>query len=155
MCYYSQKGNTTKSKEYIMPKLVRFGVSLEEELLKNFDRHIRKKEYQNRSEAIRDLIRAEFVKKEWLDNKEVAGTVTLIYNHHKRELVNKLTDIQHNVQKIIISTQHIHLDHDNCLEIIALKGAPKEVQKLADTLKSVKGVKHGTLSMSSTGKSIG
>ncbi|MBU4377446.1 MAG: nickel-responsive transcriptional regulator NikR, partial [Candidatus Omnitrophica bacterium] len=79
---------------------------------------------------------------------------TLIYDHHKRELLNKITDIQHHFQKIIISTQHIHLDHNNCLEIVAIKGNPKEAQKLADTLKSIKGVKHAILSMSSTGKGI-
>lgn len=137
-----------------MAELFRFGVSLEKTLLEKFDQLIKAKNYDNRSEAFRDLIRQELVKREWQQNKEIAGAITLIYDHHKRELVNKLTDIQHNFQKVIISTQHIHLDHDNCLEIVAVKGNPKEAQKLADTLKSVKGVKHGTLSMSSTGKGI-
>jgi len=85
----------------------------------------------------------------------VAGAITLIYDHHRKDLLSKITDIQHNYQKVIISTQHVHLDHDNCLEIVAVKGTPGEVQKLADRLKSIKGVKHGTLSMSSTGKEIG
>ncbi|HHT9124930.1 MAG TPA: nickel-responsive transcriptional regulator NikR [Candidatus Brocadiia bacterium] len=134
--------------------MLRFGVSLEKELLEKFDRLIREKNYSNRSEAIRDLIRQELVKKEWLEGKEVAGAITVIYNHHRRQLVDKLTDIQHDFQKIIISTQHIHLDHDNCLEIIAVKGMPEEAKKLADTLRSIKGVKHGTLSMSSTGMDI-
>lgn len=137
-----------------MSKLFRFGVSLEKDLLDKFDRLIHQKNYTNRSEALRDLIRQELVKKQWQEGKEIAGAITLIYNHHKRELVNKLTDIQHDYQEIIISTQHIHLDHNNCLEIIAVKGTPREAQKLANTLKSVKGVKHGTLSMSSTGKEI-
>ena len=134
--------------------LVRFGVSLEKDLLRKFDGHIKAKKYTNRSEAFRDLIRQELVKKEWRVGKEVAGAITLIYDHHKRELLNKITDTQHDFQKLIISTQHIHLDHNNCLEIVAVKGNPKEVQKLADTLKSIKGVKHGTLSMSTTGKDI-
>jgi CopG family nickel-responsive transcriptional regulator len=82
------------------------------------------------------------------------GAITLVYDHHKRELINKLTDIQHDFQGTIISTQHIHLDHDNCLELIAVKGPAADITKLADTLKSVKGVKHGTLSMSSTGKGL-
>jgi CopG family nickel-responsive transcriptional regulator len=82
------------------------------------------------------------------------GAITLIYDHHKRELLNKITDIQHDFQKLIISTQHIHLDHDNCLEMIAVKGRARELVKLADTLKAIKGVKHGTLSMSTTGKEI-
>ncbi len=137
-----------------MPKVFRFGISLEKDLLDKFDRLIREKNYTNRSEAFRDLIREDLVKAEWKKNKEIVGAITLIYNHHKRELVNKLMDIQHDFGGIIISSQHIHLDHNNCLEIIAVKGLSKEAQKLADSLKSVKGVKHGTLSLSTTGKDI-
>lgn len=137
-----------------MPGLFRFGVSLEKSLLDKFDRLIGEKNYPNRSEAFRDLIRQELIKKEWLEGKEVAGAIILIYDHHRRELLNRITDIQHNFQELIISTQHIHLDHHHCLEIAAVKGGPKEVQRLADTLKSIKGVKHSTLSMSSTGKDI-
>lgn len=137
-----------------MPNLSRSGISLPKDLLDKFDQLIREKKYTNRSEAFRYLIRQELVKKEWLEGKEVAGAVTLIYNHHKRELLNKITDIQHDFQKIIISTQHIHLDRNNCLEIVAIKGNTKAVQKLVDTLKAIKGVKHVTLSMSSTGKDI-
>jgi len=137
-----------------MTQLVRFGISLDKDLLGKFDRRISNKNYTNRSEAIRDLLRHELVQKEWKEGSEIAGAITLIYDHHKRELVNKLMDIQHDLGGVIISSQHIHLDHDNCLEIIAVKGSPKEVQKLADNLKSVKGVKHGTLSMSTTGKDI-
>jgi len=137
-----------------MSKIIRFGVSLEQGLLEKFDQRRKSKKYTNRSEAIRDLIRDDLVKAEWGYDKEIVGTITLIYDHHKRELVNKLMDIQHDFGKIIISAQHIHLDHNNCLEIIAVEGSPKEAQKLADSLKSVKGVKHGTLSMSTTGKGI-
>ena len=137
-----------------MPKLVRFGVSLEKELSDKFDRLIREKKYTNRSEAIRDLIREDLIKKQWQEGAEIAGTITMIYDHHKRELVTKLMDIQHDFGGIIISTQHIHLDHHNCLEIIAVKGRPRQAQELADTLKAVKWVKHTTLSMSSTGKDI-
>jgi len=134
--------------------LIRFGVSIEKDLLGKFDRFIKNKKYTNRSEAFRDLIRQELIQKQWQGNHEIAGAVTLIYNHHKRELVNKLMDIQHDFGEIIISSQHIHLDHNNCLEIIALKGQPKEALRLSDNLKSVKGVKHATLSMSSAGKGI-
>lgn len=137
-----------------MSRIFRFGISLEKDLLDKFDQLIRNKNYSNRSEAFRDLIRQELVKKEWREGREVAGAINLIYGHHKRELLSKITDIQHDFQKLIISTQHIHLDHNNCLEIIAVKGNPKEVQKLSDTLISIKGVKHGTLSMSTTGKNI-
>ena len=134
--------------------LVRFGVSLEKDLLEKFDRLIEKKNYTNRSEAFRDLIRQELITKEWAEGEDIAGTITIIYDHHQRELVTKLMDIQHDHGKNIISTQHIHIDHHNCMEIIAVKGSAKEAQKLADTLKAVKGVKHATLGMSSTGKHI-
>ncbi len=137
-----------------MSELVRFGVSLESTLLEKFDRYIKDRNYTNRSESIRDLIRQELIKKEWVEGEDVAGTITLVYSHHKRDLINKITDIQHNYQKLIISTQHIHLDHDNCLEIIAARGNPENLQKLADYIRAVKGVKHCTLSMSSVGKDI-
>jgi len=137
-----------------MAKLVRFGISLEEDLLQKFDLLLKEKNYTCRSEALRDLIRQELVQKQWQSGKEIAGAVTLIYDHHKRELVNKLMDIQHEFGDMIISSQHVHLDHNNCLEIVAVQGSPKEAQKLADSLKSVKGVKHGTLSMSTTGKDL-
>ena len=137
-----------------MPTLVRFGISLDRGLLSKFDRHIKDKRYTNRSEALRDLIREDLIKHEWREDKDIAGAITLIYDHHKRELLNKITDIQHDFQRIIISTQHIHLDHDNCLEIIALRGSARESQKLSDMLKAITGVKHGTLSMSTTGKDI-
>jgi CopG family transcriptional regulator, nickel-responsive regulator len=137
-----------------MSGLVRFGVSLEHALSKQFDVQLRRKGYTNRSEAIRDLIRADLVEQEWKAGSEVAGAITLIYDHHKRELLTTITDIQHDFQDVIISAQHVHLDHHHCLEIIAVKGKPAEVQKLADRLKAIKGVKHRTLSMSTTGKSI-
>ncbi|MBL7084668.1 MAG: nickel-responsive transcriptional regulator NikR [Candidatus Omnitrophica bacterium] len=137
-----------------MAKLVRFGVSLEKGLLDNFDQLIKGKNYTNRSEALRDLIRQELIKKQWQRGGEIAGAIIFVYDHHRRELLNKVTDVQHNFQKLIISTQHIHLDRNNCLEIIAVKGSPKEAQKLVDNLKSIKGVKHATLSMSSAGKEI-
>ena len=137
-----------------MAKLVRFGVSLEQDLLEKFDRLTKERSYTCRSEAFRDLIRQELVQKQWQSGQEIAGAITLIYDHHKRELVNKLMDIQHDFGDMIISSQHVHLDHSNCLEIIAVKGSPKEAQKLSDSLKAVKGVKHGTLSMSTTGKDV-
>jgi CopG family nickel-responsive transcriptional regulator len=137
-----------------MSGLFRFGVSLDKALLDKFDRYIKERNYSNRSEAFRDLIRQELIKKEWEEGEDVAGAITLIYDHHRRDLLGKITDLQHDYQKVIISTQHIHLDHDNCLEIVAVRGKPAEVIKLADMLKSIKGVKHATLSMSSTGKHI-
>jgi len=137
-----------------MSKLVRFGISLNRELLEKFDRLAKERNYTSRSEAFRDLMRQELVHKQWKEGKEIAGAITLIYDHHKRELVNRLMDIQHDFGTIIISSQHVHLDHSNCLEIIAFKGSPKQAQRLADSLRSVKGVKHGTLSMTTTGRDM-
>jgi CopG family nickel-responsive transcriptional regulator len=137
-----------------MSELVRFGVSLERELLRKLDALRRQKGYANRSEAIRDLIRKELVKTQWLEGKDVVGAITLVYDHHKRELVNKLTNLQHDFGGMIIASQHIHIDHDNCLEIIAVKGAPKKIEELADKMRATKGVKHGTLSMATTGKDL-
>lgn len=137
-----------------MPSLIRFGVSLDKELSKKFDTLIAQKGYKNRSEAIRDLIREELVKREWERGKEVTGAVALVYDHHKRDLISILTDIQHEFHHLIISTQHVHLDHDNCLEIVVVKGRPNMVQKLAEGLRSTKGVKYGSLSMATTGKDI-
>ena len=137
-----------------MSELVRFGVSLEKTLLDGFDVLIRAKQYTNRSEALRDLIRKELVQQEWQSGSDVVGTVTLIYDHHKRDVLIRVMDMQHDFQEAIISTQHIHLDHHNCLEIVAARGKAEEVQKLADALRSIKGVRHATLSMSSTGREI-
>jgi len=135
-----------------MSDIIRFGISLEKALLANFDNLIKRRKYTNRSEAIRDLIRQELLKKELEEDREVAGAITFIYDHHQRDLLNKIIDVQHDHQDIIQSSQHIHLDHHNCLEIVAVKGNYGRVSKLADTLKALKGVKHGSLSMSSTGK---
>jgi len=137
-----------------MSDIVRFGVSLEKELLEKFDRLIIKKSYPNRSEAIRDLIREELVKREWVEGKEVAGSITLVFDHHKRELMNILTNIQHDFYQLIISSQHVHLDHDNCLEIIVVKGKPEETKELTNKLRSTKGVKYGALSIATTGKGL-
>ncbi len=137
-----------------MSDIVRFGVSLEKELLDKFDRLIKEKKYPNRSEAIRDLIRENLVKREWVKGKKVAGAITLVFDHHKRDLVNNLTDIQHDFHTLIISSQHIHLDHDNCLEIIVVRGKPTEVRELADKLRATKGVKYGSLSIATTGKEL-
>jgi CopG family transcriptional regulator, nickel-responsive regulator len=137
-----------------MSNLVRFGVSLEKNLLEKWDSLLNAKGYSNRSEALRDLIRGELVKKEWASGGEVVGAVTLVYDHHKRELVNKLTDLQHDFGGFIFASQHIHIDHHNCMEIIAVKGTPNKVEELADKMKGVKGVKYGALSMATTGKDL-
>lgn len=134
--------------------LKRFGVSIPEDLLKKLDQLALKKGYENRSEAIRDLIRDRFVDEEWNLEKEVIGTVTLVYNHHSRELDEKLNNLQHLHFQEIISTMHIHLDMHNCLEVIVIKGLGKIVKQIADKLIATKGVKHGKLIMTTTGQNI-
>lgn len=138
-----------------MDKLSRFGVSIGRDLLDRFDALIAERGYASRSEAFRDLIRSSLVEDEWRKGSEVAGAITLVYDHHKKDLVTRLTDLQHDVHDLIVSTQHIHLDHDHCLEIIAVRGHAVEVRRLADALRSVKGVLQGAVNMASTGKKLG
>ncbi len=137
-----------------MSNLTRVSVSLDQKLLEKFDRQVRSEKYPTRSKAVGDLIRNSLVAKEWVGGQEVAGAIVLVYDHHKRDLTNKLTHIQHDFHHMIVSTQHIHLDHDNCLEIVAVKGKPEGVGKLANRLKTTKGVKHGSLAMATTGKEL-
>lgn len=137
-----------------MPQLIRFGVSLEKELFDPFDKRIKKKGYTNRSEAIRDLIREDLVEVEWQEGKEVAGAITLVYDHHRRDLLNRLMDIQHDHHVNILSTSHIHLDHHNCLEVVVTKGDPKAVKELYEALKTLKGIKHVGMAMSTMGKTV-
>jgi CopG family nickel-responsive transcriptional regulator len=132
--------------------LIRFGVSIPVTLIKKFDRLIQQKNYSNRSEAIRDLIRKELVEEEIEENGEAVGVLHILYNHHRRELSEKLTDIQHKHHSLVLSSMHIHLDHDNCIEVILLRGKSQNVKKLADLLIAAKGVKHGKLNLTSTGK---
>lgn len=132
-----------------MSPLVRFGMSLEHDLLEKYDALVAERGYESRSEALRDLIRGQLIEREWKEDEAVAGAVSLVYDHHRRDLPGRLTDIQHDYQRLIISTQHVHLDHDHCLEIIAVRGRAGDIRRLADALRTVKGVKHGTISMTS------
>ncbi|MFH1853904.1 MAG: nickel-responsive transcriptional regulator NikR [Candidatus Omnitrophota bacterium] len=137
-----------------MSDLIRFGISLENSLLKDFDKLIQDKQYANRSEAIRDLIRNSLVEDEWKKRKDVAGAVSLVYDHHRRELMNVIVDIQHDYQDTIIASQHVHLDHHNCLEVIIVKGKSDKIKVLSDKLRAVKGVKHGSLTLTTLGKEL-
>ncbi len=138
-----------------MKKLVRFGVSLDKQLLGEFDRSIRRRQYTNRSEALRDMIRDTLVGQEWDENKNTVATITYVYDHHVPDLTRKLTHIQHDFQGHILAGMHVHLDHDHCLEVLVVKGKSAEVRKVADALVTVKGVKHGKLTMTTTGKGFG
>ncbi len=133
-----------------MNYLIRFGISIEASLLDQFDKHIQAHAYRNRSEAIRDLIRKELIQERCLKSQEEAlGTITLMYNHHVRELPQLLTEIQHHFNSNIISSMHVHLDAHNCMEVLAVRGQTTVLQQLADQLISAKGVKHGNLAMTS------
>lgn len=134
-----------------MNDIIRFGVSMDSSLLERFDQHIEQRGYGNRSEAIRDLVRETLVREEWEGGDEVVGTITLVYDHHVRELSDKLTDIQHDHFNSVLSSLHIHLDHHNCLEVIVVRDGAAKVQKFADRLIGTRGVKHGKLSATTKG----
>lgn len=139
-----------------MAETVRFGVSIDERLLESFDKLIGDKGYHNRSEAVRDLIRNALVEEKWShnDDEEMVGTVSLVYNHHTRELSDKLTEHQHSHHRNIISALHVHLDAHHCLEVVVIKGRAGEIRRLADELIGTKGVKHGRLMTTTSGRDI-
>jgi CopG family transcriptional regulator, nickel-responsive regulator len=138
-----------------MSELVRFGVSIPDDLLEKFDILITQKGYTNRSEAIRDLIRDRLVEDQWgQDEHEVVGTVTVVYNHEQSDLAQKLTEIQHRKHDLIVSAVHVHLDAHNCLEVLIMRGRADEVRKAGQLLISTRGVKHGKITTTTTGQEI-
>jgi CopG family transcriptional regulator, nickel-responsive regulator len=135
--------------------VLRFGISIEDPLLKRFDDLIAKKGYANRSEAIRDLIRDSLVTEEWQSSTaDTVGTITIVYSHETRELTDTLTDLQHHYHGSIVSAMHVHLDEHNCLEVIVVRGKAKDIKVIADRLIGTKGVKHGKLTATTTGKNL-
>jgi CopG family nickel-responsive transcriptional regulator len=137
-----------------MGNLVRFTVSLDEELFEQFDREWQSEGFPTRSEAVKAMIRRTLVEKEWHSGKEVAGAILLVYDHHEKAVANELIDIQHDFEKVVIATQHAHLDHDNCLESVLVKGKALDIDRLVKRIKSVKGVKHTALMMTTTGRNM-
>jgi CopG family transcriptional regulator, nickel-responsive regulator len=128
--------------------LKRFGVSLEDNLLDDLDKIVERKKFPNRSQAIRFLVAQSKVEEKWEDDAPVAGAIVVVYDHHKKDLQTKSTDIQHDYHDLILSVQHVHLDHNNCLETIAVKGKASQLKDLSDRLIALKGIKHGKLVMS-------
>ena len=131
-----------------MSDISRFGVSVEDELLQSFDELINSQGYVNRSEALRDLMRDALVKSRLEtspENSEVLGSLTLVYDHHASELNDKMNELQHDHHDLVVSVLHVHVSHDDCMEVIVLRGAIKEIRALSDGLLSLKGVKHGRL----------
>jgi CopG family nickel-responsive transcriptional regulator len=138
-----------------MPSLSRFGVSLERTLLRDLDRWLRRKGFANRSQAIGELVRGALVQDEWKHNRRtVVGTVTLVYDPGHHVLSHTLTKTQHHHHDHVVSSQHVHLDEHNCLEVVVLKGPAGTVKQVADQLRSLKGVKHGQLIMTTSGKAL-
>src|SRR5271155_1967312 len=137
-----------------MPQLIRTGVSLEEDLLHQFDHLIAKRGYENRSEALRDLIREALLAEIVVSNKPVVGTLTLVYDHHVPNLSQKLTEMQHHAQTMVLAATHVHLDHHYCLEVIIMKGKSKEIQEMADRILATRGVELGKLVLTHSGAAL-
>jgi CopG family nickel-responsive transcriptional regulator len=135
-------------------ELARTGVSIEEDLLKQFDRAIAKRGYKNRSEALRDLIRDSLVEEAVDENRSVVATLSMVYDHHRPGLSNKLTEIQHHSHGKVLAATHVHLDDDNCLEVVIMKGRSGDVRHLADHMLSMRGVKHGKLVLTTARASL-
>ncbi len=136
-------------------ELSRIGVAIASDLLEKFDALIGKRGYTNRSEAFRDLIRAELVRETSSHpSGRVVGSLTLVYDHHVRLLEEKLTELQHDHERLIVSVLHVHLNHDNCMELLALRGPSAEVRRFADSLGSLKGVKHAQLAITAAGDTL-
>jgi len=134
-----------------MGGLARFSVSVEADLLDAFDAFVREEGHATRSEALKRLMRGALIEKEWDDGAIVAGALVMVYDHHRRDLVTRLMDTQHDFGGIVLSTQHVHLDHDNCLEVVTLKGAAGEIRRFASSVKALKGIKHCSLVATTTG----
>ncbi|MBN1163448.1 MAG: nickel-responsive transcriptional regulator NikR [Candidatus Krumholzibacteriota bacterium] len=137
-----------------MSNLIRFSVSIDKGILDKFDRKIQREGYPTRSKAVSDLIRDDLVEQEWEEGKEVAAAIVMVYDHHKRNLSNRLTHLQHDYHELIISSSHVHLDHCNCLEIVVVRGTPGRVRELSRRLKATKGVKYCSLAAASTGSGL-
>ena len=138
-----------------MSQLERFSISMEASLLEAFDGLITRKGYTNRSEAVRDLVRDYLVQHEWQEEEqEVVGAVALVYDHHVRELTHALVGLQHQAEAEVVCSTHVHLDEHHCLEVIVLRGRPGNVRQVADQLIGTRGVKHGRLMTTTTGKDL-
>ena len=138
-----------------MPKLTRVSVSLEDALLRRFDARSAREGYPTRSEAIKAVMRGALVEEEWAANQEVAGAITVVYDHHRGGMVARLTDVQHDFGGCIVSAQHVHLDRAHCLEVIVVKGPARRIRELLAGLKAVKGLKHSAMVRSSLGRLLG
>jgi CopG family nickel-responsive transcriptional regulator len=146
VAYYQEVG---------MPKLVRFGVSMEAELLERFDQWTSRHDWANRSEAIRDLVRDRLVQDEWRAGAEpVVASLTFVYDHHVSDLQERLTRLQHDHHGLVLSAMHVHLDHEHCMEVLVMRGSAAALQSLADRILGSRGVKHGQLARTTLGNRL-
>ncbi|MBN1756448.1 nickel-responsive transcriptional regulator NikR [bacterium] len=134
-----------------MGKIVRFGVSIPQELIRRFDQYVEALQFNSRSEALRQIIRDALVKEEWEEQGLIAGGISMVYDHHSRGMLEELMELQHQFHDLIISTQHVHLDHNNCLELLVVKGKAPDIQRLYNRLRGVKNLKHIGILKSTTG----
>ena len=135
-------------------ELARFSVSMDRQLLEGFNRWVAEEGYPTRSKAVADLVSKALVEHEWTSGRSVAGAVIMVYDHHKHDLTTRLTHLQHDYHDVIVSSQHVHMDHDNCLETVVVRGAPSRVGELVRKLKGTKGVKHTSVATASTGQGL-
>ena len=150
--FYNSNG--IREAKIVMGGVARLSFSIEKPLLKRLERLVREGRYANRSEFIRDMIRDRLVQREWKQNEEAVGTITLLYDHHKRGITQRLTHLQHHHHHVILASTHVHLDEALCAEVIVVKGRALDIKRLADLLHQQKGVLHAALSVSSTGKEL-
>jgi len=137
-----------------MSKVARVTISVEEPLLEQFESYVSHNGYPTRSEAMKGLMRKALIEQEWQKGTDVAGAISIVYDHHKGGILKKLVDAQHDFGSLIVCTQHVHLDHHNCMEVLVVRGRATEIRKLLTHLKSVKGIKHSSLMMATTGKGV-
>lgn len=140
--------------EDVMPKVTRVTVSIDEPLLEQFEQYLNANGYPSRSEGIKSIMRKALVEDQWATDAEVAAAVTIVYDHHKPGVMQRLTEVQHDFGDMVICTQHVHLDHHNCMEVLILKGKSAQIKSLFNSLKAIKGLKHSSLSASTTGGDI-
>jgi len=138
-----------------MSKVSRITISLEETLLENFEKYLNENGFPSRSEGIKHLMRNALVEQDWKKGTNVAGTISLVYDHHKSGVMEKLVDVQHQFESLVVCTQHVHLDHHNCMEVLVLKGDAGDIRDLFTKIKSIKGLKHSSVMMGTTGGNLG
>jgi CopG family nickel-responsive transcriptional regulator len=137
-----------------MSNITRISISIEPDILEKFDALSKEQGFPTRSEAVTHLVRSALVQQQWVDGEVIAGVITIIYDHHKSQILQKIVDVQHDFGDLVVCSQHAHLDHHNCMENIIVRGEVQQIKKLHQRLSAIKGMKHTVLSMTTTGKNL-